>query len=85
MMLNMKKLLIISLITLSACSSTYEGMTSGMTEDSRNIRARIADNIYPEQGPYRTTTGNYAYPPVYCYKTWTDNVCYDTPQPETGK
>lgn len=76
---NMKKLLVISLLVLSACSNTYEGMKEGVTEDSRNIRARIADNIYPEQGPHKTEQGHYVYPATECYKSWSGNVCYDAP------
>ncbi len=79
-MYNMKKLLIISLVILSACQNTYDGLKAGATEDSRIIRARLAENISPETAPQKAPDGTYVYPETYCYKSWSGNVCYDEPQ-----
>ena len=80
----MKKLFVISLFLLAGCSKTYEGMTSGIAADSSSIREKIADNISPEDSPHRGKGdgGKYTYPPAYCYKSWSGNVCYDKPAPD---
>ena len=73
----MRMISLIAMFLITSCTNTMNSVEQGVKQDSRDIRGKIANELYPEGNLTTPAVTSHAY--SYCYKSWADSSCYKEP------